>query len=211
MNIVAPFEFIFHRMTHHLCPLSSGPWGRSRLRRFVLQCLFLLLAAWALQAQAQTSPTVQVQSKPPSVEAVLTQMLVTVENGKEVLKPVEGVKPGDLIEYRVVYTNRTTQPVRDMQATLPIPQGLEYQPRSAQPAQTVEAAVRGGSYAREPLMRDLGNGKKEAIPYHEYRSLRWAIAQIPAAGKAEVQARVRVASGTSLNVSLSAPATSAGR
>lgn len=171
----------------------------------------MVFACSVLQANAQTAPNVQVQAKSAAVEAVLTQMLVTVENGKEVLKPVEGVKPGDLIEYRVVYTNRTTQTVRDMQATLPIPQGLEYQPRSAQPSQTVEAAVRGGQYAREPLMRDLGNGKKEAVPYHEYRSLRWAIAQIPAAGKAEVQARVRVASASPINVSSSVPPVQAAR
>lgn len=204
MNIFATLSTFFSHMKH----LSHLHFFR---RRFALSsslgvhaCLALAFAWFATQVNAQTAPNVQVQAKPVAVEAVLTQMLVTVENGKEVLKPVEGVRPGDVIEYRVVYTNRTGQPVRDMQATLPIPIGLEYQARSALPSQNVEAAITGGSYAREPLMRDVG-GKKEAIPYSEYRSLRWAIAQISPSGRAEVQARMRVASGTAVSVSPSSP------
>ncbi|MBM3362229.1 MAG: DUF11 domain-containing protein [Betaproteobacteria bacterium] len=158
----------------------------------------LVLACCAAPVHAQPHLGAALQAQSSAVEAVLTQMLVTFENGSEVLKPINGIKPGDLIEYRVVYINRSTQPVRDVQATLPIPQGLEYQARSAQPSQTVEAAVRGGSFGREPLMRNLANGKTQAIPTSEYRSLRWSIPQIPASGRVEVQARARVSSVTSL-------------
>lgn len=150
----------------------------------------------------------------PAVKAELTQMQVVTENGKETLKPVQSVKPGDLIEYRVVYTNRSPKAVRDVQAELPIPEGLEYQPKSARPAQNAEAAVKGGAFAREPLMREAAGGKKEPVPYSEYRRLRWTLGQIAAGAKTEVSARARVSAGVPANnQSASQPAaqTAAGR
>jgi uncharacterized repeat protein (TIGR01451 family) len=126
------------------------------------------------------------------LRADLTQMLVVVEGGKETLKPVKSVKPGDLIEYRVVYTNQTAKPLRDVKAELPIPQGLEYQARTAYPAQTAEAAVAGGEFAQEPLMREVAAGKKAAVPYAEYRHLRWSLGRVGANAKVEVAARARV-------------------
>lgn len=187
--------------------LPPALWHGLRATAF----LWMASAALPLYAQSSVGATATATAQSSPVEAVLTQMLVTFENGKEVLKPVNGIKPGDVIEYRVVYTNRASGAVRDMQATLPIPQGLEYQARSAQPSQTVEVAVSGGAFGREPLMRDLGNGKTEVVPAREYRSLRWSIAQIPVSGKAEVRARARMPAATPVDASPSASATSVAR
>lgn len=154
----------------------------------------LFLAALPAQAQRTEAAPAATENR-SALSAELTQMQVAIENGKEVLKPVAAIKPGDLIEYRVVYTNRSPRVVRDVAAELPIPEGLEYQAKSARPAQTAEAAVAGGVFAREPLMRDIVGGKKEPVPYSEYRRLRWTLGQIAAGAKAEVSARARVSAG----------------
>jgi hypothetical protein len=88
---------------------------------------FLGLAAFFLvfsaSAQVTTEPIAAPANAKPTLSAELTQMQVVLENGKEVLKPVKVVKPGDVIEYKVVYTNRTQQPVSQVMAELPLPEG----------------------------------------------------------------------------------------
>lgn len=158
------------------------------------------------QAQLADAPVKAADQSSTAVVAELKQYVVQTEAGKEVLKPAAAVKPGDVIEYRVTYTNRGKALVRDVKAELPIPQGLEYISKSARPTQSAEAAVRGGAYAREPLMRDAAGGKKEPVPYGEYRSLRWTLGQIPAGAKAEVSARARVPAIVPVSNSSNTPA-----
>jgi hypothetical protein len=52
-------------------------------------------------------------------------------------------------------------------------------------------ATKDGVFAAEPLTRQA-NGKPESVPYRDYRSLRWELAQLPAGGVTEVTARARV-------------------
>ena len=155
----------------------------------------LLVAAGSASAQAPSSAVVQGSAAAQSaVKAELSQFLVTQEAGKEVLKPAGSVKPGDLIEYRVVYTNQSGRPVRDVVAELPIPASLEYQASTARPRQNALATADGNTYGPEPLMRELPGGKKEPIPPAQYRRLRWTVGQIEPGAKVEVSARARVPS-----------------
>lgn len=162
---------------------------------------FLGLAAFFLvfsaSAQATTEPIAAPANAKPTLSAELTQMQVVLENGKEVLKPVKVVKPGDVIEYKVVYTNRTQQPVSQVMAELPLPEGLEYQARSARPMQTAEAAAKDGVFGHEPLLRNVTGNEKDLVPYGEYRRLRWTLGRIAAGAKAEVSARAKVSAGES--------------
>ncbi|NDC60963.1 MAG: DUF11 domain-containing protein [Betaproteobacteria bacterium] len=161
----------------------------------------LSLMAWQPLLLAQNKDTLANQAAASShsadslVRAELTQLLVVLEDGKELLKPVKSVKPGDLIEYRVVYTNQSRRAVTDLQAQLPLPEGLEYQAKSARPAASAQMATKGGMFAREPLMRDIAGGKKEAVSYADYRQVRWNLGQIAAGAKLEVSARARVSTG----------------
>ncbi|MFM7026164.1 MAG: hypothetical protein ACKOWC_08945 [Limnohabitans sp.] len=174
---------------------------RHRKLRTLLSSLALVCGLGFQIAQARTEAATAPAQTEPVVKAELIQLQVLQENGKEILKPVQTVKPGDLIEYKVTYTNRGTKPVRDVVAQLPIPEGLEYQPRSARPAPTAEASVKNGAFAREPLMRDAAGGKKEPVPYSEYRQLRWTLGQIAAGARTEVSARARVSVGVPANLS----------
>ena len=175
--------------------VSAKPNHPHRWRLRILLPLAMACGLGFGLAHARNEPMPAAVQAETAVKAELTQLQVVVENGKEVLKPVQSVKPGDLIEYKVVYTNRSAKPVRDVQAELPIPEGLEYQAKSARPALSVEAAVQGGAYAREPLLREGKGGKKEPVPYSDYRRLRWTLGQIAAGAKAEVSARARVSAG----------------
>lgn len=131
------------------------------------------------------------------VRVSLTAQRVSKDaNGKTVMESGDQARPGDVLEYRVRYSNESASGVSRLMATLPIPVGMEYLPKTAQPAK-VEASLDGRTFAAVPLMRKvrLASGKEvmKEVPASEYRQLRWAIGDLSAHGAQTVTARVRVA------------------
>lgn len=120
---------------------------------------FLLVGGVAVAAAQPAAPAAAAPSvadaKKKTVEVVLTQAkVVKGANGAEQLLDATAVKPGDIIEYRATYTNNTGKAVSGLVANLPLPEGLEYQAKSAKPgAELVKAATKDGVFAAEPLMR----------------------------------------------------------
>lgn len=173
---------------------DTAPWHRA----VRLGIGALLGAACAFSALAQTGAAVarpeQAAVAPAAVTVELQQSkVVKAADGKEQLLDAASVKPGDVLEYTVTYTNKTGKAVSGLVADLPIPEGLEYLPRSAKPGATlVKAAVKDGEFAPEPLMRKARDGKTEPVPYSDYRALRWTLGQLPAGGVASVSARAKV-------------------
>ncbi|WP_390345376.1 hypothetical protein ACFJIS_31575 [Variovorax boronicumulans] len=123
--------------------------------------------AAAQGTKAAPAPTEAAQKK--TVAVVLTQAKVVKDaRGKEQLLAADSVKPGDVLEYTATYTNHTGKAVTGLVANLPIPEGLEYLPKTAKPGATlVKAATKDGAFAAEPLARVV-NGKSEPVPYNEY-------------------------------------------
>ncbi len=130
------------------------------------------------------------------VTVALTAHRITVSQGMEARLPAEQAKPGDVIEYRATYTNRGDSAVRDLMATLPVPAGLEYLPKTASPVKIL-ASLDGKSFAPAPLTRrvKLANGKTvvREVPVAEYRALRWSIGALGSDASRTVVARMRVA------------------
>lgn len=152
--------------------------------------LFVLAAPSSYAVDATASP----EASEGAVRVKLTQVRVQIEAGQEKLVEVETVKPGDVIEYRAVYTNTTKQTVRDLVASLPMPQGLAYVAKSAKASAglpPVQAATRDGKFGAEPLMVTEG-GKKVAVPYAQYRELRWRVGAVEAGRSVTVSARAQV-------------------
>jgi uncharacterized repeat protein (TIGR01451 family) len=145
------------------------------------------------QATAQPAETSKPEQKAAAIEVVLVQSKVVKSgDGKEQLVAADAVRPGDVLEYRATYTNKSGKPVKGLVANLPIPEGLEYQATSAKPGGAlVKVATKNGQFAPEPLTRTV-NGKVQPVPYNEYRTLRWSLGQLPASGSTEVSARARV-------------------
>ena len=129
------------------------------------------------------------------VSVALSAYRVTMSQGKEAFVPAEQARPGEVIEYRATYKNNGKQPVKDLMGTLPVPQGLEYLPKSAQPAKLL-ASVDGRSYEPVPLVRKVkgADGKlvTREVPISEYRYLRWPMGTLAASAESVVKARMRV-------------------
>ena len=157
------------------------------------------LAPWLLVAGlapviAQTAAVTSPVAAAKTAETVeLTQVkVVKGADGKEQLLDARSVKPGDTIEYRATYTNRSGKPVNGLSANLPIPEGLQYIAKSAKPDSTlVKAATKDGLFSAEPLTVKVGT-KTEPVPYAEYRMLRWNLGLLPANGETSVSARATV-------------------
>lgn len=129
------------------------------------------------------------------VSVALSAYRVTMSQGKEAYVPAEQARPGEVIEYRATYKNSGKQAVKDLMATLPVPAGLEYLPRTARPAHLL-ASVDGKIYEAVPLLRKSkgadGRLVVREVPVSEYRWLRWPMGTLAAKGESQVNARMRV-------------------
>jgi uncharacterized repeat protein (TIGR01451 family) len=129
------------------------------------------------------------------VSVVLTAQRVSVVDGKETKSAAEQARPGDVIEYRAEYKNDGAAPVKQLAATLPVPNGMEYLPRTAAP-QALRASLDGKTYEPVPLKRRvrLADGREvlRDVPPSEYRFLRWSLGTLGARQTRAVAARVRV-------------------
>lgn len=154
--------------------------------RLVL-ALGLAVSLVSIPAFAQASGDVQISLK---------AQRISVERGQEVRVSAHRAKPGDVIEYDATYHNTGSAPVSGVLATLPVPSGLEFIPKTASP-QRLEASLDGATYAAVPLTRKVkrADGREEVreVPAAEYRSLRWTIGALAPKQRVHVVARMRVA------------------
>lgn len=161
---------------------------RSYLRRLSLAVLSFLSVLIPSLAAAQPLPA----AEPIKVE--LNQAVVVVQGGKEVLKAADKTKPGDVIEYRAVYTNISKAPVRGLVATLPLPEGLDYLAGTSMPKEPLpQVATQNNKFGTEPLMRAApGKAELEKVPYYEYRAIRWQVGDLAPGASVQVKARAQV-------------------
>jgi uncharacterized repeat protein (TIGR01451 family) len=145
-----------------------------------LASLALASTAWA--QSAQISSELQVQQ----VETV---------DGQTVLKPATVTKPGDVLEYRVSYSNHSASAVTGLIANLPIPAGTTLVDRSQLPPDAL-ASTDGALFAPLPLTRLVrqpdGTSRTVPVPLEEYRALRWKLGTLLPGRSTQVSARVRV-------------------
>jgi uncharacterized repeat protein (TIGR01451 family) len=151
-----------------------------------------MLAALVLATGVSTVANAQRASGP--LESRLDARKVVVEAGAERLVDAAAAKPGDVIEYAATYRNTGREPIRDLQATLPIPSETEWLAGSAKPAAAL-ASLDGQSFAALPLKRKVtkgGQAAEEDVPLREYRALRWRLAELAPGKSVTYTARVRV-------------------
>jgi len=115
------------------------------------------------------------------------------KNKKEILSLADQAKPGDILEYQVLYGNKGKSDVFNLRAILPIPEGLSYLQDTASPS-LVEASLDGQKFDRVPLKRIVkrpdGKLMEENVPYSEYRYLGWQIGQLNAGKNVQAKARM---------------------
>ena len=105
-------------------------------------------------------------------------------DGNETFDIAKSVEPGQVIEYRTVYSNSGDSSITGLAVVGPVPAGTRYLGNSATSSVThvFEASIDGGTnWQREPLMRKVrqanGSEKQEVVPPEEYTHVRWKAAE----------------------------------
>ena len=163
-----------------------------------ISCAFALgICTFNVAAAEVNVAAISSKEKAP-IEVILKQFkVVKGESGNVNLVDVKAVMPGDVLEYRAVYSNRgaTALPVV---ATLPIPDSLEYLKDSANAnaefAHTV--ALKDSRYSKEPLVQKIltasGATVSQPFPYAAYRYVRWDLGNLSPGKSVELSVRVKV-------------------
>ena len=119
-------------------------------------------------------------------------------DGSESFEVAKSVEPGQVIEYRTVYSNTGDSIISGLAVVGPVPPGTRYQGKSASSDVTheFEASIDGGtSWHSEPLVRTViqpdGSEKEVVIPPQEYTHVRWKAAD-SIASNASQEYRYRV-------------------
>lgn len=156
--------------------------SQKRPKSFVLLLSIMSVCAFA-QATGDLSTTLRVSR------------IVPAADGTESHQSADSARPGDVLEYVAEYHNNSTHVIRQLAATLPIPEGTELVPASAMPAGAL-ASTDGTHFAPVPLTRKVleASGKliDQPIPYPEYRFLRWPALDLAAGKTLQVGARAKL-------------------
>ena len=143
-----------------------------RLTLILLPLLILAVASPVL-AVAQEKGTIELKS--------IAEVEVEDFNaeGKKVTKriPAAKVVPGSEVIYTNVYTNVGKEAAANVVITNPIPKHMQYQPSSAEGAETaITFSVDGGQSYDSPgrLMVVEADGSKRPAKPSEYTHIRWA-------------------------------------
>lgn len=132
------------------------------------------------------------------VTSTLQVYNITVnDDGEEIATETTEVTPGDIIEYRMTYTNNLDNSITNLQPILPIPVGMEFVLESASPnPEGASLSNSGDSFQRLPLTRQVrqpdGTTVEEEVPSREYRRLRWMVPSLNAGDQVILVARVKV-------------------
>lgn len=137
-------------------------------RVLAITVLLLALPAWAQGA----------------LQSELQAWLVTSQtDGTESFVPANAVEPGQVIEYRTIYTNAGASSISGLTVIGPVPAGTRYIGDSAATpvGHAFQASIDGGSsWHSEPLVRRVtlpdGTQKEQVIPPSEYTHVRWQAA-----------------------------------
>ena len=82
------------------------------------------------------------------------------------------------MEYRLVFTNITGNPVDNIQFTDPLPEGMHYLQGTAGADREyvdVEFSLDGGSYSEQPMVEVVVEGRTELRPASpDYTNIRWS-------------------------------------
>ncbi len=163
-----------------------------------LQLLSLIVAGAAVLTAPQASAQGGGSRGAPS-SLVVTAQNVTASSSGRANQSV--AQPGDEIRYRLVFTNVTAGPVKNIQFVDPMPSGMIYVLGSATSDARVRAeySIDGGKrYTAQPLISAVEDGKvvQQPAPAEQYTHVRWTVVGSLARGAqvtVEFRGRVKAA------------------
>lgn len=163
-------------------------WGGAMLCALIYLSVPGHAHAQAPVTQTKVSP-LRVQLAQFRVDPASNEMRALVDSAK--------VAPGDIVEYRAIYSNHGVQALTAT-AVLPIPEGMVYVPRSASQPLGLhpQMAQRDQQYAPEPLQKSVidaaGAAVLRPVPYADYRFLQWELGSLAPGASIQVGMRARL-------------------
>lgn len=137
-----------------------------------------------------------VSAQNSDLKSVLKAFKVEKKDNKEYLTNADKVSPGDIIEYQLVYTNKTGNVIHSLKPVLPIPFGTELIENTAFPKIEDASISDEKSFKAYPFMKEvtLPNGSKTKMKTNakEYRYIRWTTDELKNDANAEYRVRVKV-------------------
>jgi len=164
--------------------------------KLMLSGLFLALTLQSGFVYAEQAANVSAKKIEPLKVTLTASKVQKDSKGKEVFAKADAIKPGEVLEYRASYANVSKATLSGVLATLPVPKGMVYVDKTANPA-GVMATVDSLNFEAVPLKRKVKDkaGKEvvQIVPLAEYRALRWNLGDIQAGKELTVSARMSVA------------------
>jgi uncharacterized repeat protein (TIGR01451 family) len=160
-----------------------------------------LLHAGLVAALVMAAPGMRVaaQQGEPQALVITARNLMTGDARHRALADSTALLPGDVVEYRLVFTNLNAVAVRNIELKDPIPTGLRYVLASAKTDRDdtlIEFSIDGGkTYSAQPMVEVIVDGKpvERPAPVQRYTHVRWTVQgsiQPGAQVTAEFQARL---------------------
>ncbi len=151
--------------------------GRMKLlQTALLVALVVALASDSAAAQEERAPEALVISA-----TILTRGQARLQTIDAPDRHPTTVAPGDVVQYRLVFTNITGRTVNNIRFTDPLPKGMRYLPGTAGADREdvdVEFSLDGGtSYSEQPMVEVVVDGRTEQRPAspEDYTDIRWTV------------------------------------
>lgn len=158
--------------------------------RLISRTRHLSALALALGLLLGSTASLQAREK-KDLDIVLSARTVMVDQtGRELLVEADAA-PGDIVEYRAIFVNAGAKPLRHLEPTLPIPDGMAYLPAASLPAPHL-ASLDGKKFEPVPLILERGVELFIEVPPAAYRALRWQVTELAPGETITVTARARV-------------------
>jgi len=141
------------------------------LNRASLVALALTMGGTALGAQ---------EAQPQALVITARNLMAGDARHRE-LPDSTALLPGDVVHYRLVFTNVNPAPVQRVEFKDPIPAGLRYVASSAKADRDdvlVEYSIDGGAtFAAQPMIEVMEDGKpvQRPAPVERYTHVRWLV------------------------------------
>lgn len=156
----------------------------SRLKSFLAAVLVLAGTSVAFAAPTEVTSRLEVHK-------------VVVKDGKAQFETATKALPGDVLDYELEYLNHTASSIRQLTATLPVPKGTVFVPGGQGPVPEM-ASADGVHFQPYPLENSVvskdGKVTQEAVPFSQYRAVRWSGKTLPAHAMLALHMRIRVQS-----------------
>lgn len=177
-------------------PYTQTAWILDRRMQLTMNQFASIFAGMVFVLSATGAHAQKAETDPLQINLVRTK--VVQDKGREVMEAATTAKPGDVLEDVATYTNTTKVPIKNVEATLPVPADTELVLASVKPA-NAKASTDGKIFSTMPLSRKVkqANGAEveTPVPLSEYRYIRWYPGELVPSRPVAFSARFKVANG----------------